>query len=118
MGSLRANEGYLLVDHRYSPGIPRELEEFWIACGKLQPHQAVPAGMTFETGIQTCSHCQRVIIMNPQRTRERKSCLKCYHYICDGCWATHAATGDCHNIYRVFDELQEQAFKALNLSEV
>jgi hypothetical protein len=118
MPSLRANEGYMIVDHRYSPGIPKELEDFWVAQGKILPGEVVPSGMVHETGLQTCSHCQRVLIMNPLRQRERHLCPTCYHYICDRCAAIRAVDHTCHNIYRVLDELQEAAFRALNVSEV
>lgn len=114
MASLRANEGYILVDHRNSPGIPKELEDFWIASGKLQPGEVVQGGTMHESGLQTCSHCQRVLIMNPLRQRDRATCLKCYHYICDWC----ATSTDCHNIYKVLDDLQEATAKAGNLVEL
>lgn len=58
-------EGYLLVDLRHAPG---------------------PGGVTFlEAAVMTCPHCQRQLIRNPARTRERAFCMKCNHYICDEC---------------------------------
>jgi hypothetical protein len=118
MASLRANEGYLMVDHRYSPGIPADLEAYWIAQGKIHPGETVHAGATYETAIQTCSHCQRVIIMNPLRERERHVCHGCYHYICDGCAHLYTQDRTCHNFYQLMDALQEAAFRAQNLAEV
>lgn len=74
-------EGYVLIDHRNSPGIPEDVAH------KIgyDPKQVGP-GKMFEGGTLTCSHCKGVVVKNPLRTRERASCFKCgYHYICDGC---------------------------------
>ena len=59
-------EGWLFIDNRNAPpapGIPKFLE----------------------TAVYTCSHCQRQIMKNPLRERERAYCRKCDHYICDQC---------------------------------
>ena len=42
-------------------------------------------GGLFEAATTTCSHCQRIVVLNPDRTRERGYCRKCVHYICDEC---------------------------------
>ena len=31
----------------------------------------------------TCAHCNRVVILHPQRQRERHWCFKCDAYVCD-----------------------------------
>lgn len=31
----------------------------------------------------TCCHCNRVVVLNPQRKRERNWCFKCDAYVCD-----------------------------------
>ena len=74
MTSLRAKEGYLLIDHRASPGT-----------------RQVPEGKLFETGVYTCPHCQYQVIKNVHRIRERALCMKCMSIVCDGC----AALGEC-----------------------
>lgn len=61
-------EGYLLIDHR--------------ACPDLAPTGMPPV---FESATQVCSHCQRVVVMNPLRTRERHKCRRCFKYVCDDC---------------------------------
>lgn len=61
MGSLRSQEGYLLMDHRVSGGTLTEVPTV------------------------TCCHCNRVVILNPQRTRPRHYCPKCNAYACDEC---------------------------------
>ena len=78
MKSLKRHEGYLLIDHRNSPGVT---PEFVRAAGLDAP--AVGAGLTFEAAIIRCSHCQTRVILNPKRTRDRHHCASCDHYVCD-----------------------------------
>jgi hypothetical protein len=86
MRRLDQREGYLLIDHTASPGVSKaDLDKL----GMVGP--AVGEGQKLELKTFTCSHCQGVVIMNPERTRERASCHKCYARICDKC----AATGEC-----------------------
>lgn len=68
MTKLASQEGWLLIDHRASPGTPE-----------------VPEGKMFETASYTCKHCNYVVIKNKLRTRERSVCLKCMAIICDSC---------------------------------
>lgn len=73
--------GYLLVDHRASPGLPED-----IAIKSGYDPKLTKEGKLFEADTLTCSHCKVVVIKNPMRTRERGKCPKCgYHYICDLC---------------------------------
>jgi predicted RNA-binding Zn-ribbon protein involved in translation (DUF1610 family) len=65
------NEGYLMIDHRASPGLPGD------------PLRG--EGKLFETKTNHCNHCGRVVIINPLRTRDRAYCQKCLKYICDDC---------------------------------
>ena len=42
----------------------------------------------FSRGVQemhtlTCCHCNRVVVLNPARVRERHWCFRCDHYVCD-----------------------------------
>ena len=78
----RKSEGYLLIDNRYSPGVSEELIR---STGKDAP--IVAPGQTFESATVTCAHCNRIVILNPDRTRPRGYCAKCDHYVCDnpGC---------------------------------
>lgn len=74
-------EGYLLFDHRASPGLP---EDFARAMG-MDPALA-KEGKVFEAATLTCAHCKTVVMKNPYRLRERSACMKCGgKYICDGC---------------------------------
>ena len=31
----------------------------------------------------TCCHCGRIVVLNPNRQRQRNWCMKCDHYVCD-----------------------------------
>lgn len=105
MKSKRSNEGYLFVDHRNSPGLT---EAQTVAAGR----PATAARGLFEAPTYTCSHCQYVVVMNPNRQRERAYCSKCDHYVCDGCGALKAMTGACLPMEKVFDEAMEQHVQA------
>ena len=105
MSSLRRHEGYLLIDNRNSEGISETLER---AAGLPQ---GAGRGL-FEAPTYTCSHCQFVVVLNPNRTRERAYCPKCDKYICDNCGAIRAANGgECKTFNQIIDEAQEKAVK-------
>ena len=104
MNTLRSHEGYLLIDHRNSPGVPDSL--------------AVPLGLppgagcgVFEAPTYTCKHCQRVVVMNPDRKRARAYCRGCDHLICDPCGAIRAVTFEC----RTFDQVIDQHLQNLGV---
>lgn len=86
MTSLRSHEGYFLMDHRNSPGIPD---------GIVVAEGLIPgAGKgVFESATFTCSHCQVVVVLNPDRSRDRGYCRKCDHYVCDNCETARVASG-------------------------
>lgn len=97
MRTKRSHEGYLLLDNRNSEGVPDEIVH--------QHGLPVGAGKgMFETPTFTCNHCGGVVIMNPQRTRERAYCRGCDHYLCDGCGAERSLTGKCVTLQQKFDE--------------
>lgn len=99
MSSKRDHEGYLMIDHRNSPGVPVEL---LAACD-----MPLNAGRGFfEAATTTCSHCQTIVIINPLRNRERAYCKKCDHYICDGCGAVMQQTKECKTFKQFIDEVQ------------
>jgi hypothetical protein len=78
---MTTREGYLLVDHRASPGLPEE-----VARQVGYDPRFCQEGKLFEAASLTCSHCKGVVVKNPLRTRERHTCMRCGgHYICDGC---------------------------------
>lgn len=98
------HEGYLMIDHRESPGISQELE----AAAGLPPG----AGRgVFESATYTCNHCNFVVVINPLRTRARGYCVKCDHYVCDACEAARVITGVCRTMQQIIEETQEAAVK-------
>jgi hypothetical protein len=95
------SEGYLLVDHRASPGLP---ENFMRDLGLLGP--SVTEGRMFEAATQTCSHCNAVVVLEPRRTRARGYCRKCDGYICDLC-----SGRDCIPFDKILDDAEKQAYR-------
>lgn len=95
--SKRSLEGYLLIDHR-------------AAEGGIDGAVPVRAGALFESATITCSHCQRQVVLNPGRTRERGYCPKCDHYVCDTCEAVRVTSGGvCKTFKQIMDEAQNAA---------
>jgi hypothetical protein len=93
MSSLRSTEGYLWMTHKYSPGVPDEL---MVKGG--YPAGAAHPDTIFESATFTCADCERVVIMNPDRSRARGYCPKCNHYLCDDCETVRVKSGgECRN---------------------
>jgi hypothetical protein len=99
----RSREGYLLVDHRASPGLPEEIARL----SGYDP-QHCGEGKLFEAATLTCSHCKVTVVKNPLRTRERPYCAKCDHYICDLC-AFRASQPDYS--HTPFDKIIDQVLR-------
>lgn len=100
--SKRKFEGLLVVDHRESPGITHEQAR------GMGP--AVGKGQRLETPTYNCVHCQRVVVMNPLRTRARVFCQKCDDYVCDECEAI--TTLHPHLPHRSFVQVMEECQNA------
>lgn len=83
MHSKRSHEGFLMIDDRCSG-----------------------AGLQ-ECATITCAHCHSIVVLNPQRTRERGYCRRCDHYVCDN----PACNVDCLPFKQVLDTLQKKAYK-------
>ena len=99
--------GYLIVDHRAGPGLPREVTERF----GMPP---CPNDKLMEADTYTCSHCPRVVIINHSRTRPRAYCPKCDGYVCDFCEAERVAAGYvCNQTIRRADEHYEAVMKGL-----
>lgn len=100
--SKRKYEGLLIIDHKESPGItPEQARGVGPAVGK---------GQKLETPTYTCVHCQRVVVMNPLRTRARVFCQKCDDYVCDECEAVRVLNPDI--LHRSFTQVMEDAQNA------
>lgn len=98
--SKRSLEGYLQIDHRGAEG------GVSTADAQASPGMIpVRPGVNFECPTITCSHCQRIVIVNPLRTRERGYCPKCDHYVCDSCETVRVASGGaCRPYKQVIDD--------------
>ena len=103
MQTKRRHEGYVLIDNRESPGVT---PEFVQRSGKRA--MPVAAGKILEANTITCAHCQRGVILNPQRRHEREWCSKCDHYLCDNCGLIKKIDGQCRNLNQLLDKLQER----------
>jgi hypothetical protein len=106
MKTLSSGAGYLVIDHTDSPGLS-EKDQISAPPGAL----VAPAGQLAEGDIKHCSHCQRAVLLNPGRVRNRAVCPKCYHYICDGCEAIRVKTGVCIPFKQQLDRAMEIATK-------
>ena len=99
-------DGYLLVDHTASPGV--KPEEAIVGNKRFL---AVGEGKKLEAATRTCSHCNRVVIINPERKRERANCFQCDHFICDECGIDYNITGTCKSFKRRAEEYLESVVK-------
>ncbi len=78
---MAQREGYLLIDHQFSPGLPEDLA---IRHG-FDP-KLVGEGKRLEAATLTCAHCKTVVVKNLYRVRERNHCPGCsFKYVCDAC---------------------------------
>lgn len=100
MRTKRSAEGYVLIDHRNSPGITPE----FIRANNLDA-PAVGAGQVFESALNVCGHCGADVILNPKRTREREWCFTCDKYICDGCGASRKLGIKCVSYNQRLDDV-------------
>jgi hypothetical protein len=105
----RSQEGYLLVDHRNSPGITeRDLTPALRAAG-FEAHTGV-----FESPTIRCAHCGTMVVINPQRTRARHYCQPCDHYVCDQA----NCILHCTPFIKTVDLSVEAAIRHLNIKEL
>jgi hypothetical protein len=111
VASKSRHEGYLMIDHRESPG----MSDADLVAGGMP----LGAGRGLhECAIYTCNHCEFGIMKNPDRTRGREWCRYCDHYICDRCGAILAATGICKPFRNLVEEVQEMASRGADNAEI
>ena len=80
MPSINRKDGYLMVDHRFSPGLPED-----VARASGYDPRFTREGQLFEAATMFCPHCGVTLVKNPLRKRDREYCRLCDHYICDIC---------------------------------
>lgn len=100
----RSREGYLMIDHRVSPGLPEDIAR-WTG---LDPKHC-GEGKLLEAATLTCAHCKTVVVKNPLRVRERARCFKCNHYVCDNCYAEMQMPGYNHLPFEALVEIEQRA---------
>lgn len=94
------NEGYVMVDHRASPGLPEKVAQ------RLGYHPSqVKEGAMFEAATFGCPHCGGTVVKNPARVRERAFCFKCSTNICDVCAAVSREPGYVHHTVKEIADL-------------
>src|SRR6266550_8975627 len=106
--SRRSHEGYLMMDHRASPGLSEEMAIYLGHDPKL-----VGSGRLYETATQGCPHCGCHVVMNPGRTRERANCQLCNMYICDWC---DAARREPDYVHRTVDSIYDLVLAGWSVS--
>lgn len=110
--SKQIHEGYLMVDHRASPGLtPSEAR----GLGYDPNLTNLREGQLAEFKTMHCSHCPNVVIMNPLRTRDRSLCYSCNKYICDNCGIQSKLPDYVHKTYK--QQLEEGLTYYSNLKE-
>jgi hypothetical protein len=103
---MRQHGGYLMVDHRASPGLPEDVAR-WAGYDPALCRE----GKLFEADTLRCAHCPAIVIKNPLRTRERCTCQKCSgRFICDPC-AFRATLPDYVHapLEKALDEIKDRA---------
>lgn len=103
MRTKRSQEGYVLIDHRNSPGITPE----FVRDNRLDA-PVVGAGQTFESAMVVCHVCGGDVILNPLRTRDRHWCYAHDAYTCDHCTTAVRARGRCVPLKQIMAEAFEQ----------
>ncbi len=98
------SEGYLEIDHRESPGFtPEQARQGRF--GKTMPL----GSKRFQFGTYKCCGCEAMVIVRPERTRQRTWCRKCDAYMCDGCALAFKITGVHKPFKQIIDEWAAKA---------
>ena len=107
MPSLKRFEGYLSIDHRFSPGVTADVAR----ANGFDPRQ-LASGQHMECATLFCKHCGGTWAKNVFRSRERAYCAKCDHYICDVCDSKRHAADYVHfNVDTLKDMVQEKGME-------
>lgn len=106
--SERDLEGYIRIDHRESPGFT---EADAVAGHRTSILPYIGKGKLFEAATNSCSHCDRIVIKNPDRIRPRGHCTACDHFICDGCAVVYHVDSECRCKQKRIDGFLQQVSK-------
>src|SRR6516225_6558246 len=105
-------DGEVTIDHRESPGFT---EQEAVAAGRsvLVQHN-FPKLLRMPT--YCCSHCDRIVVKNPFRTRNRSWCPQCDREICDDpCAVAFKLDGICRCRAKRIDEHMKKYSHTLTL---
>lgn len=102
----RSSESYMEIDHRESPGFTCEEA---VGIGLRRIADQVGAGQVAKIPTANCSHCERLVILNPGRTRDRERCWGCWGYMCDRCGLLYKLSGECRPFQQVIDDWAREA---------
>src|SRR5580700_6249023 len=105
--SKRDIEGYVEVDHRYSPGISAQ------QAASVGSKLVVPGGLMFKSPTIQCTHCQYTIVLNPKRDRSRGYCRSCDHDICDRCSLLMKLGHPCVPFIKIVEQFHSKAAKGM-----
>lgn len=115
--SKRRLEGYLMMDHRNSPG----LSDAHVM------ERELPAGAgkgLFETSVLFCSHCPAMIVVmtptnhNPKRGKAAEYCPGCDRYLCERCHDERIRTGICKTWAQQIEEYVERVLQDTLIKEI
>lgn len=89
-------------------GLPRGLG--YLEIDNRAAGSELPPGTArhFEADTYTCTHCQAVVVLNPNRKRERYKCAGCNHHVCDDCAAKRVAGEPCRTYRQYVNEILER----------
>lgn len=109
--TLSQGSGYLVIDHTDSPGVT-EADVAHLPKAMRDRIIIARGGTVEERDVQTCTHCERQVVLEPNRVRARAYCPHCDHYICDACEAVRVASGGaCIPFKQRLDVAREVAVK-------
>lgn len=83
--------GYLVIDHRFSPGVPEDLARQTGFDPAL-----LREGKLLEADTIQCKHCLGIVVKHRMRVRPRGYCVQCDGHLCDPCEGKRSATGYQH----------------------
>lgn len=112
MAWRRRQEGYLLVDNSFAV---RNAPNPYLSEADLARARAAGCDVStatvprYESATITCSHCNTLVVLRPDRTRPREYCPACDAYVCDSCGYLRSRGQTCLPMVKRLDILQKRA---------
>jgi|GEM_PF-3178581 len=101
---MAKQEGYLIVDHSSSPGMPDNYAQRFAHKIGTDP-SLLKEGKVFEADTLKCGHCGSVQIKRHDRVRARGHCFKHNGYLCDPCFIAFKVNGICKPFAQVIEDV-------------